>query len=106
MKNAEGEVEGRPWDSLHVSIEYWKHVNPHAILFALLPPLLFESAYGVDYHVFQKVAPMAVLMAGPGVLVATLLTMVPHPPLPNARTCFLLPFCQLRVRPRGIVETI
>ena len=46
------------------------------ILFALLPPLLFESAYGVDFHVFEKVFPMALIMAGPGVLVASLLTML------------------------------
>lgn len=38
-------------------------VNPHVILFLLLPPLLLESAVGINYYVFRKVALQAVLLA-------------------------------------------
>ena len=44
---------------------------PQVILFGLLPPLLFESAFNVDYHVFIKVASMAIVMALPGVILCT-----------------------------------
>ena len=45
--------------------------RPQVILFGLLPPLLFESAFNVDYHVFIKVASMAIVMALPGVILCT-----------------------------------
>ena len=56
---------------IHDSIIYWITVDPHVIMYGLLPPLLFESAFGVDYHVFVKVAAMAIIMALPGVILAT-----------------------------------
>lgn len=30
-------------------------MDPHLLLHVLLPPLLFESAFAIDYHVFEKV---------------------------------------------------
>ena len=36
------------------SVDAWKHIDPHAVIFGLLPPLLFESAFNVNYHVFCK----------------------------------------------------
>lgn len=65
--NSNGEIS----EEIHESIEYWLAVDPHVIMFGLLPPLLFESAFGVDFHVFAKVAAMAIIMALPGVIVAT-----------------------------------
>lgn len=65
--NANGEIS----PEIHESVEYWLAVDPHVIMYGLLPPLLFESAFGVDFHVFVKVAAMSVIMALPGVIVAT-----------------------------------
>ena len=30
-------------------------MDPHLLLHLLLPPLLFESAFAIDWHIFQKV---------------------------------------------------
>jgi hypothetical protein len=30
-------------------------MDPHLMLHLLLPPLLFESAYAIDFHMFSKV---------------------------------------------------
>lgn len=46
-------------------------VHPHVIIFLLLPPLLYESALDVDFHVFWKVFYQSVLLAGPGVFIFT-----------------------------------
>jgi hypothetical protein len=53
------------------SVNAWKHQDAHAILFTLLPPLLFESAFNVNYHVFIKVLPSSVTLASGGVIVST-----------------------------------
>eukprot|EP00971_Amphidinium_carterae_P279625 5550998-Amphidinium_carterae.1 len=35
-------------------------VDPHLVFYALLPPLLYESAAGLSWHVFRRVvAPLA-----------------------------------------------
>ena len=49
-------------------------MDPHLALFAFLPPLLFESAIGMTSHVFYKCFPQALLLAVPGVIIATALT--------------------------------
>lgn len=58
------------------SIDLWLGVHPHVILLAFLPPLLFESAFDMDYNVFQRVAGQAMLLAVPGVLLSLGLTAV------------------------------
>eukprot|EP01043_Picozoa_sp_COSAG02_P006088 COSAG02_NODE_170_length_31534_cov_33.568498_7_plen_824_part_00 len=68
--NDNGEASG----TMHESISYWAVVDPHVIMFGLLPPLLFESALGMDFHVFAKVFYVASIMALPGVLLCTVLT--------------------------------
>lgn len=60
--------------TIHQSIDYWAKIDPHVIMYGLLPPLLFESALNMDFHVFSKVLYVAGIMALPGVLVSTLLT--------------------------------
>lgn len=59
---------------LGTSIADWSFVHPHGILFALLPPLLFESAFGMDFHIFWRVAGQAVLLAVPGVMMCVAMT--------------------------------
>lgn len=48
-----------------------QEVHPHVILYILLPPLLYESAASMDYHVFQKIAWQALWLAGPVVFIGT-----------------------------------
>lgn len=41
--------------NLGASLKSWAtEAHPHIILFVFLPPLLFESAVSLDYHVFLK----------------------------------------------------
>ena len=49
-------------------------MDPHLLLHLLLPPLLFESAFAIDWHIFYKVSPYALFLALPGLIVATSLT--------------------------------
>ena len=52
------------------SLRIWANMQADAILFVLLPPLLFDAAYNVDFHIFSKILPTAVIMALPGVILA------------------------------------
>jgi hypothetical protein len=56
------------------SVNAWKYQDPHSILFSLLPPLLFESAFNVNYHVFTKVWKSSLMLAGTGVCMSTFIT--------------------------------
>jgi len=56
------------------SIDMWLGMHPHIILFVFLPPLLFESAFDMDYNVFQRVAGQATILAVPGVFLSLGLT--------------------------------
>ena len=49
-------------------------MDPHLLLHLLLPPLLFESAFAIDWHIFYKLSGYALVLALPGLLVATGLT--------------------------------
>jgi NhaP-type Na+/H+ or K+/H+ antiporter len=59
---------------LGTSVAAWARVDPHVILFVLLPPLIFESAFSLNVHVFKKVAFSSMLLAGPGVVLSVALT--------------------------------
>jgi NhaP-type Na+/H+ or K+/H+ antiporter len=48
-------------------------MDPHLLLFIFLPPLIFESAFSMDFHLFQKQALKAFILAGPGLIVSFLL---------------------------------
>ena len=46
-----------------------KSMSPDFLLGVFIPPLIFESAFGAEYHVIRREFWQAVLLAGPGVLV-------------------------------------
>lgn len=52
----------------------WVHINPHHLLFLFFPALIFGFAFEISFHVFMREAPIILLLAAPGVLIATLLT--------------------------------
>ena len=51
-----------------------RDIDPHLIFFIFLPLLIFESAFYCDVYVFEKLFWQSVLLAGPGLLLATFLT--------------------------------
>ena len=57
-------------DSLHI----WQAIDPHLLLFAFLPALLFGDAMCMDTHLESKCFWQCFLLAGPGVLVGTGMT--------------------------------
>ncbi|CAK0825368.1 unnamed protein product [Prorocentrum cordatum] len=50
------------------------YLDPHAVLYIILPPLLFESASGMTWHVLRKVLASSLILAIPGVLLNAFLT--------------------------------
>jgi NhaP-type Na+/H+ or K+/H+ antiporter/CRP-like cAMP-binding protein len=59
---------------LSVSANQVAHIDPHFLLNLFLPILIFESAFSVDWHVFKNIFGNATLLAGPGLVVASMLT--------------------------------
>jgi NhaP-type Na+/H+ or K+/H+ antiporter len=55
-------------------LEIVRDLDPHVILFVFLPALVFESAFYTNPHVFIKQLPNVLLLAFPGVILATFLT--------------------------------
>ena len=52
------------------------NIDPHLLLLVFLPTLIFESAFIMDFHTFKKTIFQALLLAGPGLLITTVLTAV------------------------------
>jgi NhaP-type Na+/H+ or K+/H+ antiporter len=59
-----------------VSATVFAGIDPHMMLFLFLPPLLFESAFNIKWHVFKKTAGAAVLLATSGVVIASIFAAV------------------------------
>jgi hypothetical protein len=49
-------------------------LNAHLFLFIFLPPLIYESASTIDFHVSSRSFPQILLLAGPGVLLSSALS--------------------------------
>lgn len=56
------------------SLESWVNVSPELILVIFLPALIFGSAMAVDYHVFSREIPQMLVLAVPGVALASIMT--------------------------------
>ncbi|MES1907427.1 MAG: hypothetical protein MHM6MM_000545 [Cercozoa sp. M6MM] len=48
--------------------------DPHLLLYIFIPALIFESSFATSFHVLRREFGSAVLLAGPGVLVNSVLT--------------------------------
>ena len=59
-----------------MSVCEWMLLPSDGIMFVLLPPLLFESAFSIKWHTFARVLPASALLAGPGVTIAIACTAV------------------------------
>jgi len=64
------------WGGSHFgnAVDLLTSMDPHLLLHVMLPPLLFESAFAIDWHIFSKVAPFALLLALPGLIACSLCT--------------------------------
>ena len=49
---------------LESSLEAWGNINPHVLLAAFLPALIFESSFSMEWHTLKKVLPKVLVMAG------------------------------------------
>jgi len=57
-----------------VAIDIWSQMNPHLLLLLFIPALIFESAFNSDWHIFKVELWQVLLMAGPMLLVSTILS--------------------------------
>lgn len=60
-----------PLASVHHAIEWAATLDPKVILFLFLPPLIFESAFSLDVHLFRRSFTQIFLLAAPGLLIST-----------------------------------
>ncbi|KAJ8610285.1 hypothetical protein CTAYLR_009068 [Chrysophaeum taylorii] len=56
------------------TIRAWYNTDPHVLLYAFLPILIFESAFSTDTHIFSQMKWQILTLAAPGVLVSSVLT--------------------------------
>lgn len=59
---------------LKSAVDFAGSMDPDLILFIFLPILIFDGAYELDLHVFRKSLLNSTLLAGPGMVIAMLLT--------------------------------
>lgn len=52
------------------------NINPHGILMIFLPPLIFESGFNSDWHIFRKQSKQIFILAFPSVVVSACLIML------------------------------
>lgn len=55
------------------SLAYVIDMDPHGMLSIFLPPLIFESGFNADWHIFRKQSKQIFLLAFPSVIVSAFL---------------------------------
>lgn len=53
------------------SISSWDAIDPHLLMYAFLPPLLFGDSMNLNYHHVKECFAQCFLLAGPGVVIGT-----------------------------------
>ena len=61
-------------DSFQKSFEILGDMDPHLMLHIFLPPLVFESAASLDWHIFAQSKSYILTLAGPGLILASVMT--------------------------------
>jgi len=64
------------WGRYAVAIDAFNAFPPHLLLLVFLPPLIFESAFNSDWHIFKVELWQILVMAGPMVIGSTVLSAV------------------------------
>ena len=60
--------------ALQQSVQVLGNLDPHLMIHVFLPPLIFESAASLEWHLFTKAKWHIIALAGPGLLLASSLT--------------------------------
>lgn len=60
-----------PLGALSKSLRAWGKIDPHLLLYAFLPILLFGDAMTVNTHLLWQKLPHVLILAGPGVVLGT-----------------------------------
>ncbi|KAH8066721.1 potassium:proton antiporter [Aureococcus anophagefferens] len=61
-------------NAFELNLKSWYDMTPQVILYCFVPILVFESAFMTDTHIFSRQKWQILTLAGPGVLVASILT--------------------------------
>ena len=61
---------------LRHSLQALVDMDPHLMLHVFLPPLIFESAASLEWHLFHRERGYILALAGPGLMIASVLTAV------------------------------
>lgn len=61
-------------DTLQQSLTTLGMIDPHLMLHVFLPPLIFESAASMEWHLFARSKLYILSLAGPGLLMASFMT--------------------------------
>lgn len=63
------------WDGpLQQSLQALADMDPHLMLHVFLPPLIFESAASLEWHLFTREKWYIFALAGPGLMISSILT--------------------------------
>lgn len=62
------------WEKFAIGINAWQSLEPELMLLVFLPALIFSSAFSLDFHITKKSFGQCLLLAGPGVIIGTVLT--------------------------------
>ena len=57
-------------------VEIFSNTQPHSILLLFLPPLVFESSFNADWHIFKRELYQILLLAIPGVLIGAVFSAI------------------------------
>jgi len=62
------------WQSFFRGVELWEGIEGHLLLYSMLPPLLFAEVMKINVQLVRKCFWQCFVIAGPGVILGTLLT--------------------------------
>eukprot|EP00210_Caulerpa_lentillifera_P006651 g6354.t1 len=62
------------WEKFARGIDIWQRIQPELLLLVFLPALIFSSAFSLDFHITKRSFGQVLILAGPGVVIGTVLT--------------------------------
>lgn len=65
-------IRNLEWDDALQSVSRLGEIDPHILLHVFLPPLIFESAASLEWHLFTRSKLHISFLAGPGLLLQNL----------------------------------
>ena len=59
------------YDEFNTSMFFWKTLDPHMILLIFIPPLIYNSAAHINFHILKKLWKSITMLIVPGVVFST-----------------------------------